>query len=417
MSRLTNPQEEVYARLRVPGYFYVSQRFPEGGASHPSGSGRTCRFAYQVVDSTGEVQFESDKGWELVLRETPSRQQIKALFFEDTRHVQHLAIQRFSGKGAPLGGQVATFEAHEVSELASFLALVRSSVLDLAEHKDGIRLLPGGIEELLADESSQRALFNRYLAVFTELFEGDVNAPEIVAFARRKRQLEVFDQLLHNTGFFDARQAELKAAGRRHGPEHVWQEFFDANKWIFGSALAVQFLHSWKPDKLEQTTVGSSVFGAGKRPDAVMRTAGILSAFVFVEIKHHRTPLLEPHKDPYRSETWRASREVVGGIAQCQVTIDETIDSVQEREVAEQDSRGFPTGRRALLCRPRSILVVGALDEFVGEHGTNISMFEGFERLRRSLRDPEIVTFDEVYDRARLVLEMSETDVGQSDDT
>jgi len=34
--------------------------------------------------------------------------------------------------------------------------------------------------------------------------------------------------------------------------------------------------------------------------------------------------------------------------------------------------------------------------------------FQSFERFRRGLRDPEIVTFDELYERARLVLDLAD---------
>ena len=81
---------------------------------------------------------------------------------------------------------------------------------------------------------------------------------------------------------------------------------------------------------------------------------------------------------------------------------------IRDRQVDRLDDHGFSTGEIALMCRPRSILVVGALAQFVQGSDTSVPMFESFERFRRSLRDPEIVTFDEVYDRARLVLAMSE---------
>ena len=311
----------MYARGRRPGYFYVSKRFPEAGTGDNPATASMCRFAYEVFDSDGELQFQSDNGWELVLRTTPRRQQVKALFFEDTRHVRQLTIQRFNARGEPMGTEIANFSGPEVRDLAAFLALINSSVLDLAEQTSGLRLLPEGVESLLVNETSRQALFTRYAGVFAELFEADVDSPELIAFARRRRQVDVFERLLTDSDYFQERQRELERAGRLHGAEHVWQGFFEENKWIFGSALAVQYLHSWNPDKLEQRTLGSSAFTHGKRPDALMRTAGALSALVFVEIKTHKTELLHREANPYRSGTWRASQDVVGGVAQCHTTV------------------------------------------------------------------------------------------------
>jgi hypothetical protein len=38
----------------------------------------------------------------------------------------------------------------------------------------------------------------------------------------------------------------------------------------------------------------------------------------------------------------------------------------------------------------------------------NVPMFESFERFRRSLRDPEILTFDELFARASMSLALSD---------
>lgn len=76
-------------------------------------------------------------------------------------------------------------------------------------------------------------------------------------------------------------------------------------------------------------------------------------------------------------------------------------------QLRTRDDDGFETGLALELCRPRSVLVVGTLDEMVNESGRpNRSRFRSFENFRRSLRDPEIVTFDEVYHRASAVLDL-----------
>lgn len=374
-----------------------------------------CRFAYQVIDENGEVRFESDNGWEIVVRETPTRQQLKALFFEDDRSVQSMAFQRFNAAGEQLNRESFVLSGSEIGALASFLGLIRSQALDLAESDEGVRLLPAGVDALLADDVARQAVFQRYRDAFVDLLQADVESPEIVAFARRRQELQTFETLLSDSDTFGSRRAELKSSGRRSGPEDVWQNFFESNEWIFGTGLAPQFLHAWDPNRLEQTVVGASVFGKGKRPDALMRTAGLLSALVFVEIKTHETPLL--HGAAYRPGAWRVSDEVAGGVAQCQATVDEVLRHAQtELDVVDDD--GFRTGDSVFVCRPRSLLVVGSLEQFVRDGGPNVAMFESFERFRRSLRDPEIVTFDELFARAAMSLALADpepfTDVDEA---
>jgi hypothetical protein len=403
--KLEDDKDGAYALGRVPGRFYVSRRFPQGGADAAVVNPRMCRFAYQVIDESGEVMFENANGWDVVLRESETRQQLKALFFEDSRAVQYLSFQRFNDSGKKLKRESFVLSGTEVRALASYLALIRSQSLDLAERRDGIRLLPDGVDALLTDETSRLEVYQRYREVFADLFEADVESPEIVAFARRRRQLQQFETLLNDAPAFSGRRETLKASGRRSGPEDVWQDFFESNQWIFGIGLAPQFLHSWDSDRLEQTVVGASVFGRGKRPDALMMTAGALSALAFVEIKTHGTPLLHP--TAYRPGTWRVSDELAGGVAQCQATVDGVVRRA-EREIEGLDADGFGTGERTLICRPRSLLVVGSLEQFVRDSGPNLGMFESFERFRRSLRDPEILTFDELYARAVMSLALAD---------
>ena len=134
-----------------------------------------------------------------------------------------------------------------------------------------------------------------------------------------------------------------------------------------------------------------------------MRTAGLLSALAFVEIKRHDTRLLDIE---YRSGAWRIGNEVAGGVAQCQATVDEVVRRT-ESELHLEDDKGFRTGESVFVCRPRSLLIVGSLDQFVQDGQPNVVMFESFERFRRSLRDPEIITFDELYQRAALSLALA----------
>jgi hypothetical protein len=407
MPSLEDDRDAEYAAGRVPGRFYVSRRFPQGGPDSGIVDPRICRFAYQVADENAEVLCESEDGWEVVLRETASRQQLKALFFEDTRSVQYLTFQRFNAAGKHLERESFVLTGAEVDALASYLALIRSPSLALAESDEGIRLLPEGVDALLADDASRREVFRRYRGAIEDFVEADADSSEVVAFARRRQQLRVFEALLQDDDAVARRRSVLKQLGRRSGVEDVWQDFFESNQWIFGTGLAPQFLHAWSAEKLEQTVAGSSLFGQGKRPDALMRTAGALSSLVFVEIKTSETPLLHP--TAYRAGTWRVGEEVAGGVAQCQSTIDEVMRHAL-RELDAVDEHGFRTGESAFVCRPRSVLVVGSLRQMMKGDEPNVAMFESFERFRRSLRDPEIITFDELYARAAMTLTLSDGD-------
>ena len=48
------------------------------------------------------------------------------------------------------------------------------------------------------------------------------------------------------------------------------------------------------------------------------------------------------------------------------------------------------------------------LSEFSGEHGENEEKFSSFELLRRNLTNPEVITFDELYQRAKYIVAFDE---------
>src|SRR6266568_7572527 len=98
--------------------------------------------------------------------------------------------------------------------------------------------------------------------------------------------------------------------------EREWQKFFERNKWIFGFGLDYIWVEGFQNKKLEQTTTGSDITRAGKRPDAFLKTQADISTTVFVEIKTPFTPLVTN----YRPDTWSPSSELAGGISQIQKT-------------------------------------------------------------------------------------------------
>ena len=401
MDEFDDDKEAFYALRRVPERFYVSRRFREGG-SLAGPDAPWCRIAYQVSDAEGEVLFESENGWELTLRQTTTRQQLKALFFEDSRGVGRLTFQRFSQDGTARKGERFTLSGQEVTNFATFLALITSSA-QFVEGEAGVRLGQHAVQELLKQEALRASVYETYRDALVDLFEADVRSPEITALARRRHEVTEFARMLTDPTHFEDLRQGIPNADRVSGAEAVWQRFFERNRWIFGTGLAPQFLHAWDPRKLEQVVVGASAFGPGKRADGLMRTAGALSALVFVEIKTHSTPLL--HSE-YRTGAWRVSADVAGGIAQCQAQVDMTVRAVG-RQVNLESSDGLSTDEWTTVCRPRSLLVIGSLNQFLEGRQRHLTKFESFERFRRSLTDPELITFDELYARAQMAVTMA----------
>lgn len=223
---------------------------------------------------------------------------------------------------------------------------------------------------------------------------------DITLLANRKKQLDRFEKLLTDPGYFE--QEKLRLGKKDEG---VWQGFFEENQWIFGYGLKLVAVDALDNEKLERITTGANIFkGAGKRIDALMRSRGYISSLLFCEIKNHRTPLLAGtlYREP---DVFRVSKETSGAVAQVQKTVRKAIRNMDGQIHRLYKADGSPTGIDFATARPRQVVVIGSLEEFSTGLGANAEKLETFELYRTSLTDTEIITFDELYERARFIVQ------------
>ena len=189
--------------------------------------------------------------------------------------------------------------------------------------------------------------------------------------------------------------------------EPEWQKFFERNTWIFGHGLNYLFMDK-VAKKLEATTTGATHDRPGKRNDGFMRTRAEVSQYVLIEIKCAHTLLLQ--KDQYRSGCWAASSEMSAAVTQIQKTVfDFTRNRFRDRR---KDEQGNDAVGDIYAVDPRSYLVIGNLGQLLG----NDDKIACFELYRRNIRAPEILTFDELYQRAKCIVENVSRASAETDD-
>jgi hypothetical protein len=359
------------------------------------------RIISKVVDSQECSEFARVKN-EVVLRVSPGeREEIKAVFYEDNREIKSLTIQRFTRKNGNPHKISFTFQGEEIAKLYEFIRLIKYVHLD---GEDKVRLDDEILDELIISLEDKRKFLLENLDLVAEIAQNEVTKSDIVGLAYRKQQLDVFRRLLEDDDYFQ----KIKHEWGLRGPEAVWQTFFEKNPWIFGYGLSFIFTSQLTDKKLEQLVSGTFLDHSGKRVDALMKTRGFISSLCFVEIKTHTTPLLWT-REPYRSECWRVSDELSGSVAQIQKTVQKAIKSIGSK-IELHDGIGDPTGELAFLYQPKSFVVIGKLSEFMIPNGINEQKFSSFELFRRNLSNPEIITFDELFDRAKFIISHHETD-------
>jgi antiviral defense system Shedu protein SduA len=361
---------------------------------------RPARFISRIFES-GERDCMVEMRGEAVLRVTRAgRQQIKALFYVDDRSIDHILVQRFNtGPNAPQKAAYFSLRGDEVKRVVGLLKLIENGKLT---GQDKFRIEESDLQDFAFSDDAARSLARSNPELIADIARNEVTKQDIIAVAYRRKVLERFRNMLEDDAFFGSEKARLS----KSRDEDVWQALFEENPWILGYGLFYVFASQLDNRKLEQIVGGTSVAGRGKRADGLLRTRGRISSLCFVEIKTPKTPLLE--KNIYRPDTWAVSRELAGTIAQAHRTVQVAEKTIGTR-LEPNDEDGDPTGEQIFLFRPRSIAVVGSLEQFKSENGINEARYSSFELFRRQVSSPEVMTFDELYERARFIVEASES--------
>lgn len=240
------------------------------------------------------------------------------------------------------------------------------------------------------------------ISSFIEKYGSDISDQDITLLQDRRSRLETFKKLLTDDAFFESEKSKL---GENKRNEDVWQNFFEQNTWIFGYGLLLVACEGLDDRKLEQTIIGNDLIdGSGKRIDALLKTKGSISKILFCEIKTHFPDLLvEAYERP---GVYVPAKELRGAVAQIQKTIHKATLKLQVNYLKPTKDDGDPTGEELLFVKPRGIVVIGKLDDFKTSDGINYEKLSAFELYRQQISGIEVVTFDELYERAKFIVEL-----------
>ena len=358
----------------------------------------TIRIVTRGIDQAETYEVAKIKG-ETLLRTTPGGKNIiTAKVIEKDNKIHILNIQEYTASTGNPHKKGFAFVGEEITKLFNFIRDVQTMRFGSERYQ---RLNDEDIEHIELTDSQASSFIKKNPELFASIIQSQITTRDVIAFGYRKRQLEIFDRLLNDANYFDKvmREKNLKR-------EAVWQKFFETNPWIFGYGLGYIFLSNLNEQKLEQVVQGYSLNQHGKRIDAVMKTKGIISNLCFVEIKTNVTKLLEDR--PYRPGCYAPSKDLSGAVAQVQGSVADATKSLANK-ISVFDALGNQTGETIYNYQAKSFLVIGSLDEFLGEFGINEDKLRSFELFRKNIISPEIITFDELYERAKFIVEFNES--------
>lgn len=258
--------------------------------------------------------------------------------------------------------------------------------------------------EIIQISDDRKVLIERLLSenygeeIWNDLLETDPSLATKLSLAKiqsdRKLVLEEFKENLDN--------------GNKNEVS-FWQKFFKNNEWIFGYGLNYQFLHIIN----EQSNYGGADYtGSGsQKGDYLASTLAETKFTVLVEIKTPATQLFTYNKtgdlNEYRNGVGLLSKEIVGGVSQMQINCNAWAEESQKKINAKPLEN-----QNIFTISPKGILVVGNLSELIGDN----SKINTFEQYRRNINNPEILTFDELYERAKFIVDSDLIDKEQTDE-
>ncbi len=379
-------EEKKYFELRKEGKTYLSKVFEEGRINP-----ERVRLAHAVFEGTQRAVL-GEIGGALCLRLTGDQRktQVTALVSQDDSGIKRLSLQTFqSRKGGWYQGdekQAFTFRSGEFERLLEFLNRIK--FIDLSNERGfHIEDISVGHGPKIITDASDRSLIERIKrlgdsdreSLFRSLY-ADLSQEEINLLLGRRQALEEFTAQLGSSSW----------------TEPQWQDFFEKQSWVFGYGLDYRIMRPFG----REMVVGTAGTDNRDKP-----TVDFLMNFtdytVLVEIKKPDTPIFQ-NRRAGRAGTWRFSNDFMDAVSQ-------VLEQKAEWLAAAQTGEHFDkSGTRRLEARTRdakTILVIGSSTEFEQSGNRREAMVkrDTFELFRRDTRTLEILTFDELLERAKFI--------------
>src|SRR5690606_11395083 len=147
---------------------------------------RNIRIISKVIDSKLTYSFAKIKD-ELVIRITDAeREELKAIFYEDTRDIKVLTFQKFTKKSGNPHKYSFSFVGEEIYKLKKFIQSINDIPI---ESKEKRQITDIEVDEILLTQSQTRKIIIEHQDLLSDILKSDITKSDIVALGYRKKQL------------------------------------------------------------------------------------------------------------------------------------------------------------------------------------------------------------------------------------
>lgn len=377
--------DHKFFELRQAAKTYISKVF-----SFSSRNPERVRQVRMVIDGSDRLHVGEIEGALCLRMAGNSRKtQVTALVTQDDKKIKRLTLQTFKSRSGDWIESVEkdefTFRSDEFDRLLSFLRQIE--FIDMSNDQNF------QIEDI-SSQAGPKAIIDasdRNLVQRIKNLDGAQRDAVLRALQRSLTDDEVNTLLGRKQGL-----EEFEAQIRGDWSESQWQDFFEREHWVFGYGLDYRIMRQFS----REAVVGSGGIDNQNKP-----VTDFLMTFteytVLVEIKRPGTAIFKQTKGG-RAGTWEFTSDFMSAVSQL---LEQKAEWSSFAETGEHYDKA--TGRRltARTRNARCILVIGSRAEFEGpgsEREANLKR-DTFELFRRECRSIDIVTFDELLERAQFI--------------
>lgn len=369
-SEFNNPSEEQIIRNSKLNMLY----------SHKFESGRF----FQVI-------HEDKVGFDIKLA---PRTMLKAIYLKEEDDIEGIQFIKLVSDKEKESIKLSKFNLAQIKAFLSFICEIdlkglTEKRLKLSDEQELDGATIKTLKTLLSKQGGSEI-------IETLINEGIITSKDIVNTSYRKRGLQIFKNLIDDANYWKVYAFENKISAKKE--EKVWQFFLEKNEWIFGYGLDYRF------QTILQREVHISDVGLdGSNTVIADYLLGDKLFTTFIEIKKPSTFLFDKNKN--RSNAWSLSVDLINSVSQI---LEQKASGLIKLEKNQYDSGGQLIQQKAYDSKV--VLIIGHWRELE----TSLTDLEKeikkktFELFRRDSRNVEIITYDELYDRARFIVQGNE---------
>lgn len=323
-----------------------------------------------------------------------SKTLMKIIYFKEDDNIEGIEIIKVV---EDIEKQKIKFSKFDLQQLKCFLEFINS--LDLKSISNRRIVLAENSFNVLDKETKKKISTLLSGTEGTDIIKdlldnGLITSQDLVNTGYRKQQLEIFRKLLDENYLQEYKNINCESNTK---DEVAWQHFFNKNQWIFGYGLNYHF-----QGILQKEFHASDTNASGRDGVIADFLMGDNNFTTFVELKLPTTELFGSKAN--RANTWKLSNSLFDAVSQIleqkasgQIKIEMTKELTNDKqEIITQHSYDSKT-----------VLLIGnwkEVDANIDAEGIKKTKRKTFELFRRDSRNIEILTYDELYQRATFIV-------------